>query len=112
MSTVSRRLLAAEADYDTAVSGDRRMIGQPGMSRFQLGSQADEDVLPAICTDELDSDGEALGVAVQREADRRLPAHVERRRERGELPGAAHRCRRMLGTVLELRQRYRRLGQR
>src|SRR5271166_2899601 len=92
---------------ESAASGDRRVVG-PGVGRFQLGGDADEDVLSAVGGGELDADGQAPGVAVQGEADRRLPAHVERRRERGEPPGPPHRCCRVLGVVLELRQRRRR----
>jgi hypothetical protein len=46
----------------------------------------DQDVVPPIGGGEPDPDGVALDVAVHRQADRRLPAHVERRRERGEPP--------------------------
>src|SRR5271166_6902340 len=66
-------------------SGKCRVIRNPGMGRFQLGGNANEDVFPAVGGGELDADGEALSIAVQREADRRLPTHVEGRRERGEL---------------------------
>jgi len=81
------------------------------VGRFQLGGDADGDVLAAVGGGELNADGEAVGVAVQGKADRRLPAHVERWRERGEPPSPLHWCDRVLGVVLELRERQRRLGQ-
>ena len=49
-----------------AASGIARVIRRPGVGRFQLGGDADEDVLPAVGGDELDADGQAGGVAVQR----------------------------------------------
>jgi hypothetical protein len=45
-------------------SGNRRVVGRPGVGRFQLGSDADEEVLPAVGGGELDADGEAVDVAV------------------------------------------------
>ena len=72
------------ADADAPTAGRPRAGPPPGTA----------DVLASVGGDELDADRQAGAVPVQRQVDRRLPAGVERRRERHERCGTEHRCHR------------------
>ena len=67
---------------------DRGAPVGPGLGLLELARDPDEDVLGAVGGDELHADGQAVGRPVQRQADRRLTARVERRRERHVLTPA------------------------
>jgi hypothetical protein len=55
----------------------RRSPIDPGSRLFQLGRNANQQVLPADCSDELNPDWQTLRGPMQRQRDRRLPGQIE-----------------------------------
>ena len=85
------RQRAHRAHVAQAETGGRRSAH--GQDLLQLAGQGEQRLLVAEAADELDADGQSLGVPVQRQGDRRLARHVEGRRE-GHVGGGAESGRR------------------
>ena len=70
--------LVARSGRSRAARADLRPATCPRLGAFELRRKGDQGVVAAATGDELDADGQTVARLVQREAERRLPGHVER----------------------------------